>query len=79
MVRGFYPPRFKEPGHFIPSVRILPYPLGEPADPPPTSPARAPPQTEFGFGAPADADPRSAAQSRDAVDVMPDWDAHIVD
>lgn len=53
--------------------------LGEPADPPPTSPARAPPQTEFGFGAPADPDPQTAAPSQDAMDVMPDWDAHIAD
>ena len=40
--------------HYSPNAlrRYLEH-LGEPADPPPTAPARAPPQTEFEFGAPA--------------------------
>ena len=53
--------------------------LGEPVDPPPTAPARAPPQTELALG-PAHADTdRHTADSGDAVDAMPDWDAHIAD
>jgi hypothetical protein len=34
---------------------------------------------EFGFGAPADVDTAFTAMERDAVDAIPDWDAHIAD
>ncbi len=47
----------------------------EPADPLPISPARAPPQTVLPLGDPADA----SADSSDAVDPMPNWDAYIAD
>lgn len=53
--------------------------VGEPADPPPTAPAPAPPQMEFGFGAPADVYTAFTTMERDAVDAMPNWDAHIAD
>ena len=52
--------------------------LGEPADPPPTAPARAPPQTEFEFGAPTP-DTGSQADPTVGVDPIPDWDAHFAD
>jgi hypothetical protein len=53
--------------------------MGEPVDPPPSSPARAPRQTELGFGAPGDVDTAFTAIAADAVDAMPDRDAHIAD
>jgi hypothetical protein len=54
--------------------------LGEPADPPPTAPARAPPQTELAFPASHQASGHTAETvDPDAVDAMPDWDAHIAD
>jgi hypothetical protein len=49
--------------------------MGEPADPLPISPARAPPQTELALGEPADA----SADSSDAVDPTPNWDAYFAD
>ena len=52
--------------------------IGEPADPLPCAPARAPPQTELPLGEPADALER-AADPPDAVDPMPNWDAYITD
>ena len=52
--------------------------LGEPSDPPPTAPARAPPQTEFEFGAPAP-DIGSQADPTVGVDPIPDGDAHFAD
>jgi len=52
--------------------------IGEPVDPMPISPARAPPQTELALGEPADpAD--ASADSSDAVDPTPNWDAYIAD
>lgn len=56
--------------------------IGEPAVPPPSSSARAPPQAELSFGAPADAataDTADTADPRDSMDPMPDWDAHFAD
>jgi len=53
--------------------------IGEPADPPPSSPARTPPQTELAFGAPADAATGNTADPRDSMDPMPDWDALFAD
>jgi hypothetical protein len=53
--------------------------IGQPADPPPSSPARAPPQAELSFAASADADTGYSSNPGHAVDAMPDWDAHIAD
>ena len=47
--------------------------IGEPVDPLPSAPARAPPQTELALGETADA----SADPSDAVDPMPTWDAYI--
>ena len=49
--------------------------IGEPVDPLPISPARAPPHTELALGEPADA----TADSSDAVDPRPNWTAYIAD
>jgi len=52
--------------------------IGEPVDPLPSAPARAPPQTELPLGPPAETDIETAVPP-DAVDAMPDRDAHIAD
>ncbi len=49
--------------------------IAEPVDPLPISPARAPPQTVLPLGDPAAA----SADSSDAVDPMPNWDAYFAD
>ena len=54
--------------------------IGEPADPPPTAPARAPPQTELAFPAPTQASTHTEESvALDPVDPLPDWDAHFAD
>jgi hypothetical protein len=54
--------------------------IGEPTDPLPTAPARAPPQTELAFDPPAHADIDSVtADPPNTVDPLPDWDAFIAD
>jgi len=53
--------------------------IGEPVDPPPTAPARAPPQAELEYGVPADAATGDTADTQNSTDPMPDWDAHFAD
>ena len=53
--------------------------IGEPADPPPSAPARAPPQIELPLADIARADPGNLADPADAINPMPKWDAYIAD